>query len=346
VGIANDMAYPDPDAPPEAQGANDKGNLLKVVDSDHIVLEWLDIDGRVPDPTGVHPDGLPTLNRLVWLQHVTDSSLRYSRVQHAGGECVRIKANSQRNEVHHDLIADCGYYQFKVQRSERLQKNGEAVYIGTDPVQITQTQVNKQRYWGLDPALVTDRSSFNRVRHNVLRPGPDGADWGNECVDLKEDWPMPQANRPGDEARGEPGHNVVADNDCAGQFDPESGAFDSRGPDNTFEHNLVTGPVEGAAIRIGAKDKDVGDAGTVTWRATGNVVRMNRLESFGYDTALKVFDDQPLAEVCGNVDRKGRTDFGGDFANEPDAAANKARCAVADGPAGPRGPVGVPPISG
>jgi len=45
------------------------------------------------------------------------------------------------------------------------------------------------------------------------------------------------------------------------------------------------------------------------------------------------------------ADRKGRTDFGGDFANEPDAATNRARCAEADGAAGPRGPVGVPPAA-
>jgi hypothetical protein len=266
-------------------------------------------------------------------------------VQHAGGECVRLKANSQRNDVHHNVIGDCGYYQFKVQQEERLQKNGEAVYIGTDPAQIAVTQVNKQRYWGLDPMLVTDRSSYNRVHHNLLRPGPEGADWGNECVDVKEDWPMPQSRLAGDEARGEPGWNVIADNDCAGQFDPESGAFDSRGPNTTFEHNRVSGTVKGAAIRVGAKDKDVGASGTVEWRATGNVVRLNRLESFDFDTALKVFDDQPLAEVCGNVDRRGRTDFGGDFANEPDAATNRAHCPGAHEPAGPRGPIGVPVVN-
>jgi hypothetical protein len=313
-----------------------------VVDSDHIVLEWLDIDGRVPAGTGVGPDRDRTLNRLVWFQNVTDSVLRYSRVRHGGGECVRLKANSQRNEVHHNLVADCGFYQYEIQQEERLHKNGEAIYIGTDPVQITETQVNRQRYWGLDPALVTDRSSHNWVHHNVIRPGPDGADWGNECVDLKEDWPRPQRDLPGDEARGEPGGNVVSDNECSGQFDEESGAFDSRGPGNTFEHNLVTGTVEGAAIRIGAKDKEVGDAGTVEWRATGNVVRLNRLESFEFETALKVFDDQPLAQACGNVDEDGHTDFDGDFSNDEEAATNRPRCPGPTSAPGPRGPVGVP----
>ncbi len=342
TGVLNDGDYPRDDDPPEAQGAVDKGNLIKVVDSDHVIVEWLDVDGRVAAGTGVGPDRDRTLNRLVWFQHVTDSELRYSRVQHAGGECVRIKANSQRNEVHHNLVADCGFYQYKVQKLERLNKNGEAIYVGTDPTQIAETQVNRQRYWGLDPALVTDRSSGNRIHHNTLQPGPAGTDWGNECVDLKEDWSEVQRDRPGDAARGEPGGNVVSDNECSGQFDEESGAFDSRGPHNSFEHNLVTGTVQGASIRIGAKDKAAGDAGTVAWRATGNVVRNNRLERHGYRTALKVFDDQPLALVCGNVDAAGSTRFDGDFSNDASAAFNEARCRGAAEPPGPRGPVGVP----
>ncbi|MCC6435429.1 MAG: hypothetical protein IT196_10410 [Acidimicrobiales bacterium] len=342
TGVVNDGAYPDDDDPPEEQGAVDKGNLIKVVDSTDIVLEWLEVDGRVAPGTGVGPDRDRTLNRLVWFQNVQDSTLRYSRIHHGGGECVRLKANSQRNELHHNEVSDCGYYQFEIQKQERLNKNGEAIYVGTDPTQIAETQINRQRYWGLDPALVSDRSSFNHIHHNVLRPGPPGADWGNECVDLKEDWPEPQADRPGDAERGEPGHNVVADNECSGQFDPESGAFDSRGPNNVFEHNLVTGTVQGAAIRIGAKDKPAGDAGTVAWRATGNVVRLNRLESFDYRSALKVFDDQPLASACGNVDGDGDPDFDGDFSNEEDAAVNRPRCSAADQAPGPRGAVGIP----
>lgn len=347
LGVPNDRRYPDEDDPVEAQGRVDKGNLLKVVDSDHIVLEWLDIDGRPAGGTPGHEerigrDGNPTLNRVVWFQHVTDSALRYSRVRHAGGECVRLKSNSQRNEVHHNEIGDCGWFQFELQSEDRLRKNGEAIYVGTDPVQITETQVNQQRYWGLDPALGTDRSSGNRIHHNVIRPGPEGAQWGNECVDLKEDWPSIRPDLPGDQERGEPGANVVADNDCAGQSDPESGAFDSRGPNNVFEHNVVHGAVEGAAIRIGATTKDVGEHGDVAWKASGNRVRLNRLESFEYDKALKVFDDQPLAEACGNVDAHGDTDFDGDFSGDEDAATNRSRCTGDSAPAGPRGPVGVP----
>ena len=68
-----------------AAGAADKGNLVKVVDSDHIVLEWLEIDGRVAEGTGVGPDRDRTLNRLVWFQNVQDSSLRYSTIRHGGG---------------------------------------------------------------------------------------------------------------------------------------------------------------------------------------------------------------------------------------------------------------------
>ncbi|MGE0729332.1 MAG: hypothetical protein AB7O92_15460 [Acidimicrobiia bacterium] len=342
AGVVNDGRYPDTEAPADEQGAADKANLIKVVDSDHIVLEWLDVDGRVLPGTGAGPERDRTLNRLVWFQNVRDSTLRYSRIRHGGGECVRIKANSQRNELHHNEISDCGFYQFEIQREERLNKNGEAIYVGTDPAQIAETQIERQRYWGLDPKLATDRSSHNHIHHNLLQPGPPGADWGNECVDLKEDWPRPQADLPGDLERGEPGHNVVADNECSGQFDPESGAFDSRGPNNVFEHNLVTGTVEGAAIRIGAKDKSAGELGEIEWRATDNVVRNNRLESFEYRAAVKAFDDQPLALACGNVDAEGRTDFDGRFASDEDAAVNQPRCAGASAAPGPRGPVGIP----
>ncbi|MDH4146024.1 MAG: hypothetical protein OEY23_12760 [Acidimicrobiia bacterium] len=335
-GVHNDDITPPESAPADAQYPNDKAILLKVENGVDITLEGLTIDGKAR--------GEPQLNRLIWLQATVDSTVRFNRVRNGGGECIRLKANSQRNELHHNEVLGCGVWQMTERNPvERLRKNGEAIYIGTDPAQIATTQVTKQAYFGLDETLVTDRSSFNWVHHNHLAPGPPGGGYGNECVDIKEDWPEPRADLAGDVARGEPGHNWVTDNDCSGQFDPESGGFDSRGPNNVFAHNIVRGDISGAAIRIGAKEKDIGDD-SVDWKATDNEVRLNVLASYDTRAAVKAWDDQPLAgglATCGNVDGDGELLGRKDFATDHDAGDNRARCERHWAP-GPRGPVGVP----
>lgn len=336
-GVLNDDQTPPEEAAAPEQHPNEKANLIKVQDGANIVLEGLTIDGLA--------DGQPTLNRLVWLQNVRDSTVRFNVIRNAGGECVRLKSNSQRNEIHNNEITGCGVWQMSEQNKiERLRKNGEGVYIGTDPVQIATTQINKQIYYGLDPDLVTDRSSFNWVHNNRIAPGPDGSGYGNECVDMKEDWPEIQADLAGDDARGEPGNNWVTDNECSGQFDPESGAFDSRGPYNVFEHNRVFGDVVGAAIRVGAKEKEIGDD-EVDWKAFDNRIRLNVLESYSTETAIKAWDDQPLADgdgTCANVDAKRRLIGDEVFVSDKDAGENLQRCSDSKLAPGPRGPVGVP----
>ncbi|CAN0480627.1 unnamed protein product [Discosporangium mesarthrocarpum] len=57
-----------------------------------------------------------------------------------------------------------------------------------------------------------DRTSFNRLRNNAIRPN------ANECVDIKE----------GAE------HNLVQGSDCTSQHDDKSGCFGSRGNRNVF----------------------------------------------------------------------------------------------------------------
>ena len=331
-GIANDEQYPPLTAPPADQHPRDKSILIKVADSSRIVLEGLTIDG--------HANGSPTLNRLVWLQRVTDSTVRHNVIRNAGGECVRLKSNSQRNEIHNNDISGCGFYQFKLQKDAGLAKNGEGIYLGTDPFQITTSQINLHTYWGLDAKLVTDRTSFNRIHHNRIAPGPAGTGYGNECVDIKEDWVAPRNDIPGDVARGLPGNNVVADNDCSGQYDEESGAFDARGPNNTFEHNTIHGEVLGAAFRLRGGEKEI--AGTKTaFVATGNRVRLNKIESFSTPAALKLSDDQlpdtTAGGVCGNVDAQGATTFS---FSPTKKVVNQPTCPDDATPAGPRGAVG------
>ncbi|MFN0089687.1 MAG: hypothetical protein ACKVWR_05370 [Acidimicrobiales bacterium] len=334
-GIPNDEVYPPESAPADEQHPNDKAILVKVVDSADVVIEGLTIDGLA--------DGRPVLNRLVWLQGAVRASVRDNVIRNAGAECVRVKSDSTDNEIAWNEISRCGYYQFELQKEERLRKNGEAVYIGTDPVQITTTQVNKQRWWGLDAALGTDRSARNRAHHNRLAPGPPGAKWGNECVDVKEDWPVPRRDLPGDETRGAPGQNVIADNECSGQYDEESGAFDARSGANVFEHNRVFGEVRGAALRLGGGEKRLDGFGEVDWSAAGNRVRLNVLEAWGGSAPIKTFKGQPLAAgdgVCGNVDGRGDPAFGGRFTTTKDTGANLARCGDSAAPPGPRGAVG------
>jgi hypothetical protein len=137
---------------------------------------------------------------------------------------------------------------------------------------------------------------------------------------------------------------VVADNECSGQFDTESGALNARGPDNTFEHNLVRGTVTGAAIRLGGGDPKNIAGRDVKWQATGTILRMNRLEAYGTSYAVKTFSGEPQASgdgVCGNTDMRGTTAFGGRFSRTADAK-NMANCAADTSAAGPRGAVGVP----
>ncbi|HRW09647.1 MAG TPA: right-handed parallel beta-helix repeat-containing protein [Caldilineaceae bacterium] len=269
LGLPNDEIYPPEDAPPVEQHPNDKGILIKIVNGHNIVLENLAIDGfHYPDFPAMSRK-VSVLNRLVWLQNTTDSRIVNNIIQNGGGECVRLRTNSHDNEIAYNTIHGCGYYQFKVQPLQRLWKNGEGIYIGVDPYQIRASQINKQAYWGEAWDVGTDGSRNNLIHHNDIYPGAqenlnppplnplragvsavDG--YGNECIDIKEDTddigravtlpgvPKPQLI-----------NNVIRDNRCQGQYDEDSGALDARGSNNLFAHNIVTGTVRGAAMRLG-----------------------------------------------------------------------------------------------
>lgn len=272
LGLPNDERYPPESAPPSAQHANDKGLLIKVVNGDNITLENLTIDGFAYPAFPVMEPKVAVLNRLIWFQRTTNSRIVGNIIKNAGAECIRIRTASHDNEVAYNTIQGCGYYQFKIQPLDRLQKNGEGIYIGTDPYQIRASQINKQAYWGADWAAMTDGSSNNLIHHNDIFPGAQGEltpppsnplragvkpsdGYGNECVDAKEDkddigWLV---TLPG-VAKPQRINNVIRDNRCQGQFDEDSGALDARGSNNLFEHNHVLGTVRGAALRLGGGD--------------------------------------------------------------------------------------------
>lgn len=317
LGLPNEEIYPPESAPAADHHPNDKGILIKVVNGDNITLENLTIDGfYYPD----FPDlktRVSVLNRLIWLQNTTNSLIIGNIVKNAGGECIRIRTASHDNEVAYNTIRGCGYYQFKIQPLQRLWKNGEGVYIGTDPYQIRANQINKQAYWGAEWEAMTDGSHSNLVHHNdifpgaqddltppptnELRPGVAPSDgYGNECVDVKED--KDDIGRlvklPG-VAKAQLINNIIRDNRCQGQFDEDSAALDARGSNNLFEHNHVLGTVRGAALRVGAGEPKpilvepllsdpvkacTGEiVETVKWQAYNNRIRNNLFESYYND---------------------------------------------------------------
>lgn len=317
LGIPNDEVYPPESAPPEEHHPNDQGILIKVVNGDNITLENLTIDGFYYPDFPEMERKVAVLNRLIWFQRTTNSRIIGNIVKNAGGECIRIRTASHDNEIAYNTIHGCGYYQFKVQPLQRLWKNGEGVYIGTDPYQIRANQINKQAYWGADWGAMTDGSRNNLVHHNDIFPGAQedltpppindlrtgvqpGDGYGNECVDVKED--EEDIGRlvklPG-VAKAQLINNVIRDNRCQGQFDEDSGALDARGSNNLFEHNHVTGTVRGAALRLGGGEPKpvlvepllsdpvkacTGEiVETTKWQAYNNRIRNNLFESYYND---------------------------------------------------------------
>lgn len=319
LGLPNDEIYPPEDAPPVEQHPNDKATLIKIVNGDNIVLENLTIDGfHYPD----FPDmgrKLSVLNRLVWLQNTTNARIVNNIIQNGGGECVRLRSNSHDNEIAYNTIHGCGYYQFKIQSLQRLWKNGEGIYVGVDPYQIRANQINKQAYWGEQWEIGTDGSRNNLIHHNDIFPGAQEAlipppinplregvspsdGYGNECIDIKEDYDeigrlatLPDVVEP------QLINNVIRDNRCQGQFDEDSGALDARGSNNLFEHNIVTGTVRGAAMRLGGGEPKpflvepllsdpvracTGEiVETRKWQAYNNRIRKNVFASYYNDTS-------------------------------------------------------------
>ena len=186
---------------------------------------------------------------------VTGLKVMGMTLKNAGGECVRLRYFAQDNEIAGNTISDCGVYDFRFGGGG---KNGEGVYIGTAPEQ-----------WGENgaPTDHADKSDDNHVHDNDIETN------GNECVDIKES------------SSG----NLVEDNTCTGQRDPNSAGLDSRGSGNSFVGNTVYGNT-GAGIRFGGdKDTDGTDND-----AYGNVIRDNKAGGIK-------FMAKPQGKVCGNT---------------------------------------------
>jgi hypothetical protein len=224
-------------------------------------------------------------------------------VRNIGGECVRLRYYIQGAEIANNQIGPCGLEDFPGGKWGGSGKNGEGAYIGTAP---------EQRGDGKSPDASPDQSDGNWVHNNTFNTQ------GNECVDIKED------------ASG----NLVENNTCTGQRDPESAGFDSRGDANIFRANTSTGNT-GAGFRLG---------GDLASQGIGNFVYDNQIGD-NAQGGVKV-QRSPQGAICGN---HGQTTASGTFGSlfQPAGACDPARLPKITGPdliGSPGAPLPTPPV--
>lgn len=219
--------------------------------------------------------------------------------KNAGGECLRLRYFAQQNEIASSTFQNCGVHDFRFSAGG---KNGEAIYIGTAPEQLKD---------GKNPTADPDQSNGNWIHHNTFNTQ------GNECVDIKE-----AATR-----------NIIENNTCTGQKDPESAGFDSRGSGNTFRNNTSYGNT-GAGIRLGGDTSSDGTNNDVY----GNIIRDNKAGGIK-------FQRTPQRVVCGNT-MSGNTggDAVGSYASSyrPTAACQGAAPTAAPTSAPTAAPTAIP----
>ncbi len=277
IGLNNPKIVPPPNA---------SFHMIEIKGATGVELTGFTIDGLVNEKAAD--------TKQLWLQNAKNAHVHHNTITNGGGECIRIIGNSTGNDISYNTIKGCGVYKYGLNGG----KNGEGVYIGTDPEQIKGDPTKYKAYdipcagQVVNGIPCVDASSNNHIHHNDIDTSvpasvhnPQNAPArGNECVDVKEG----------------AHHNTIDYNKCQGQQDPNSGGFDTRGSENTFAHNLVTGTIVGASLRIGAEPKV-----NYKWVAEKNNVYKNQFLAYQYEAALKVsnkgFDVAPhQSVVCGN----------------------------------------------
>ncbi|CCM78525.1 putative secreted protein [Rhizobium mesoamericanum STM3625] len=194
------------------------------INHDYVELRGFTVDGKfgAGNTNGSYRDKLIYVIGKTPGDGVTGLRILNMSVKNAGGECIRLRYQTRRNEIAYSQISNCGRYDFAFRDGG---KNGEGIYIGTAP---------EQRGAHGAPDRSVDASDANHIHHNVIDTR------GNECVDIKEG----------------SSRNVVEHNQCSGQQDKNSGGFDSRGNNNVFRYNTVSN-VRGAGVRLGGdSDRD------------------------------------------------------------------------------------------
>jgi len=251
------------------------GKSVKIVEinHDHYALQGFTVDGLDGDKNDKknYRDKLIYVQGIDPLNGITGTRILNMDLRNAGGECLRIKYFSKKNEVAFNNIFGCGAYDFIFSEGG---KNGEGIYIGTAPEQVAKDK---------NPTQDVDNSNDNWIHDNVINTQ------GNECVDIKE---------------GSSG-NLVENNKCTGQKDPDSGGLDARGSSNTFRKNEVYGNL-GAGLRLGGDKKDDG---------INNVV----IDNYFHDNergGIKI-QNSPQGQICDNkFSNNAKGDIVGEFGSK------------------------------
>ena len=227
------------------------------INHDYLTFDGFSIDGLYGEASSeegyrdklMYVLGAEPLNGVVGLK-VLNMTLR-----NGGGECLRLRYFVQYSEIANSTFLSCGVHDFRFKAGG---KNGEAIYIGTAPEQLGD---------GKNPTTDPDQSNNNWVHHNNFNTQ------GNECVDIKEGAT----------------NNIIENNTCTGQKDPNSAGFDSRGSGNVFRYNTSYGNL-GAGVRLGGD----GAADGLDNDVYGNNLHHN---SAG---GIKI-ERTPQRAICGNM---------------------------------------------
>lgn len=281
------------------------GRVIEI-NHDYITLDGFTINGLYGNPNS--PDGYR--DKLLYVlgkqprDGVRGLKVLHMTLKNGGGECIRLRYFAQQNEIANSTIQTCGVHDFRFNDGG---KNGEGVYIGTAP---------EQRGDGKNPNSEPDLSNGNWIHDNTFNTQ------GNECVDIKE------------AASG----NVVENNRCTGQRDPESGGFDSRGNRNVFRNNEVYGNV-GVGVRLGGDSAGDGIDNNIY----NNAMHDNQAGGIRFQRA-------PQGSICGNRmsgNRGGDAvgNYGGQF-HPTTTCDGAAATAVPTAPAAPAAtPVSSTPVA-
>lgn len=225
---------------------------------DNTTMDGFTIDGLF----GSSNDAAGYRDKLIYAMSTTTAgngvdglTISNMTLKNAGGECVRLRYLITGADLYYNKIGPCGVHDFKFNGGG---KNGEGIYVGTAPEQ-----------QGLNgaPDDRPDVSRDNRIHHNTIKTA------GNECVDVKENSTA----------------NIVENNYCTQQLDPNSGGLDARGNGNTFRYNNVYDNV-GAGIRLGGDTEEFG----INNNIYGNTIT-------GNDAGGIKFMRTPQGQICGNT---------------------------------------------
>jgi hypothetical protein len=234
------------------------------IDHSHYTLDGFTIDGQealrdVEFPTDINTitafkdsiQGQAKDDKLIYVgsadtsRDITGVTISNMYLRRAGTECVRFRNNSHHNLVINSLIEHCGVFGKKdPARPDRFgYHNGEGVYIGTSPKNVTQ------------PMHKNDTSSSNVVALNVIRT------LGSECFNVKEN-----------------AHdNVFALNSCSGNTEPaapfQGSNVELRGHSNIVRDNKIF-----SSAGVGVKIKP----DTAEFDKGGNVVVDNEIYDAPY----------------------------------------------------------------